>query len=284
MEALIGIFSSPGEYGARLVSYINSHRDIGYGALCFNDNSEINEFFKSGELSILLTDNPIHLSIYKNNTRVCFLCEEKETAETDETGNTFYKFMRAPVLLQKLLPTQNLTFTKNDLITVFSPSSNMVAKAYAFSTAEKMAAEGKTLLICWDPFAERVKREEEVSLSELLFAARRNRAGIGKMLQRMECVRGVYVFKGTDFYTDLWQFTPEEMNELIRLCKTEGDFENVIFECSFISDAVERLMELSDEVRLVKACDGDPGPEEFLRQMEYGRKIQITAKVKVVKE
>jgi hypothetical protein len=284
MEALIGIFSSPGEYGARLASYINSHREIGYGGLSFNDNSEINEFLKSGELSILLTDNPIHLSTYKNKTRVCFLCEEKETAETDETGKSFYKFMRAPVLLQKLLPTQTVTFTKNDLITVFSPSSNMAAKAYALSIAENMAAEGKTLLICWDPFGERGKKEEGVSLSELLFAARRNRAGIGRILQRMECIRGVYVFGGTDFYTDLWQFTPEEMNELIRLCKTEGDFASVIFECSFISDAVERLMELSDEVRLVSACEGDTGPEEFLRQMEYGRKQLISAKSRVVRE
>ncbi len=130
METLIGIFASPGEYAERLAAYINSRRDVGYGGICFHDNSELEEFFRSGEMSILLTDDPNHLKSYNSRTRVCFLCDDKEKAE-NENEEIHFKFLRASALLQHVLPSLKDGFVKNNIRIVFSPSSDAAARAGA---------------------------------------------------------------------------------------------------------------------------------------------------------
>ncbi len=281
METLIGIYASPGEYASRLAEYINSRRDVGCGGICFQSDSELDEFLKSGTLSILLTDDPNHLKTYNKIPRICLLCEEKEKSETNGATEAFFKYLRAPVLLQKLIPALNKSFVKNSIYTVFSPSSNVAARSFAKEKAAELAREGRTLLLLWDPFGSfEENREDGVSISELLFAARKNRAGFSDMLLGTLKERGYSLIRGTDHYADLWQFSPDEMQELVELCKTEGDFESIVFECSFMSESMERLMELSDNVFLPKADEADPGPDEFLRQMKYAGKQEILLKVR----
>lgn len=285
METLIGIYASPGEYASRLAEYINSRRDVGCGGICFHNNSELDEFLKSGALSILLTDDPNHFKIYNKIPRVCLLCEEKEKCGAAGTGEVFFKYLRAPVLLQRLFPALNRTFEKNSIYTVFSPSSNAAARRFAKEKAAELAKVGRTLLLLWDPFGSTEgSREEGVSLSELLFAARKNRRGFGDMLDGTLKESGYSCIKGTDHYADLWQFSPEEMQELVEMCKTEGNFESIVFECGFMSESMERLMEMSDRVFLPKADEADPGPDEFLRQMKYAGKQEILLKVRAENE
>ncbi len=280
METLIGIYASPGEYAARLADYINSRRDVGYGGLSFKNDSDLSEFFRSNELSILLTDDPKTVSIYADRTKVYLLTEENTDAANAEES-VIFKYLKAPVLLQKLLPKLKKDFVRNNVITYFAPSSNETAKEKAWEKATKMAADGqRTLMIGWDPFAAIGRETEEgTSLSELLFAFRKNRQGFGKYMHGLKCKDGVFLVKGTDFYTDLWNFTGNEMQAFVEMCRSEGNFENVIFECSFMSEAVEKLMEVSDRIYLLKSSQADPGPDEFLRQMKYAGKQDILLRI-----
>lgn len=281
MEALIGIFSSSGGYAARLAAYINSRRDVGCGGVSFKNNSELVEFLESHDLSILLTEDPTHLKLYEDRTRVCLLCDEGESAEDTDGKDRIFMFQRAPVLLQRLLPGLNKDFVRNNICTVFSPTCNRRGRDFAFLKAKEKASHGRTLVIFWDPFGAFGRNDPEgVSLSELLFTVRKNRAGIGKLLLRLSHEDSVFFLKGTDFYTDLWRFSPSEMEELAELCRKEWDFEHVIFECSFMSEAVEKLMEISDEVFIVSDGENDPGPEEFLRQMKYAGKQEILLRIR----
>ncbi len=282
MGTLIGVYSPPGGYAERLAAYINSRRDIGYGAVALKTDPEIEGFLHSDELSVLLTVDPKHLSVY-NKIRVCLLTEDRDEAENCETGDVLFKYLRAPVLLGKLFPDMSRELVKNNLYTIYSPSSNLAARAFAAEKAEELSHAGKTLLLCWDPFGAFGRDGMEgVSISELLFAARSNRKGFGKMLLRMRNDRGCFAFKGVDFYSDLWQFSADEMEKLADMCRADGSFDNIVFECAFISDAVERLMEISDEVILVKSGESDPGPDEFLRQMKYAGKQGIINRTGVV--
>ncbi len=282
MGNLIGVYSPSGGYAERLAAYINSHRDIGYGAAAFKNDQEIDGFLHSDELKVLLTVDPKHLSTY-NKTRVCFLTEDREEAEDDMTGNVLFKYLRAPILLTRLFPERDRDGLFHKLHLIYSPSSNLAARKCAAEKAGELSRMGRTLLLYWDPFGA-VGREsaEGVSISELLFAARTNKKGFGKMLLRAGNERGCTVFKGTDFYSDLWQFSAEEMENLVDMCRTDGCFENIVFECGFMSDAVEHLMEMSDEVVLVGTGENDPGPDEFLRQMKYAGKQEILNRTGVV--
>lgn len=280
MEALIGIFASSGEYAARLAAYIDSRRDVGCGGISFKNDREIEEFFESRELSILLTEDPKHFELYKDRTRVCLLCDDRESAENADSADLLYMYQKAPELLQKLFPRLEKKFVRNNIYTIFSPTSNRAARDFSLKKAKELSEEGRTLLIFWDPFGAFGRKEEDgVSLSELLFNVRKNRAHFKNMLLRLSKTDGVFVFKGVDFYTDLWRFSPAETEELAELCRTEGGFENVIFECAFMSEGVERLMELSDEVFIVRDEETDEGPEEFLRQMKYAGKQEILLKI-----
>ncbi len=279
MEALIGIFASPGEYGSRLAAYINSRRDIGYGGISFQNKSELAEFFRSGELSILLTEDPTHLKTFENRTRVYFLCEDRLRAENDLSDNVVFKYSPASEMLRQILPAATGNIRKNNIYAVFSPSSNLAARNAARDMARKMAESERTLLLYWDPFCG-IGRTEDAgeSVSELLFAVRKNSRGLGRLMLRLQSEQGFFYFKGTDFYSDLWQFSAEEMEALVNLCREEGHFVNVIFECAFMSEGVERLMELSDSIILPKASENDRGPDEFLRQMKYAGKQGILIK------
>ena len=133
MEALIGIFASPGEYGSRLAAYINSRRDIGYGGISFQNNSELAEFFRSGELSILLTEDPTHLKNFHNRTRVYFLCEDRLRAENDPSDNVVFKYSPASEMLRQILPATTGNIMKNNIYAVFSPSYIVLAGIYYYS-------------------------------------------------------------------------------------------------------------------------------------------------------
>ena len=280
MEALIGIFASPGEYGSRLAAYINSRRDIGYGGISFQNNSELVDFLKSGELSILLTDDPKHLSAYNNIQQVFFLCEDRLRAENEGGRDEVFKYMKAGDILKRVLPgLKTEKRVKNNIITVFAPSSNETGRSAARERATKLSRQGRTLLICWDPFGFPVRREEkDLTLSELLFAFRKNRNALNDGIMSLRSENGYNVLKGTDFYTDLWQFTAEEMQEFAEMCRSAGEYEYLVFECAFMSEAVERLMTLSDEILIPEAFPGDPGPEEFMRQMKYAGKQEILSR------
>ncbi len=281
MEALIGIFASPGEYATRLAAYVNSRRDVGYGGISFQTDPELDEFLNSGKLSILLTDDPIHLKKYANKIIIYLLSEDREKAENDASGNVFYKYLPAGELLRKCLPGMKKEHSKTGIYTVFSPSSNLAARNFAHKKAEELSLKGRTLLMNWDPFGAFGRDMQGTSISELLFAARKNRQSFGKLMSDLQNKGGFYTLKGTDFYSDLWQFNREEMESLIGLCREEGDFSNIVFECAFMSEGIERLMEMSDEVIIPKVGCADPGADEFLRQMKYAGKQDILSKIGV---
>lgn len=285
MNSVIGIIGSSPGYSRRLADAINSRKDVGYTAVAFKDIEELSQFLKTRNLSVLLSDQEEHSDLLSKPTAFCLLTNEPD----EETGRTsIFKFQAASAIIKSiLLLNPETTGGINHVFTVFSPSSAEKADAYAEKLATKLALEGRTLFLSWEYFGGKGREEQEhcgKTVSDLLFTARKNEAGMKRLMTGLEKRNGYEYFCGTEYYADLWQYSPEEMERLVEMCKKHGNYEYVVFCCGFFSEGVEALMGKSDEVMLVRSTEEkrDVRIEDFLRQMKYSGKHGILSKIKEV--
>lgn len=289
MDSYVGVIGSSPGYSRRLADAMNARRDVGHIAVAFKNTEELETFLQSKKLSVLLSDNEEHSEFLKDSGVFCLLTSEPDTEPQDTEHQSIFKFQSASAIIKSviLLNPENKKQI-NHVFTVFSPANNAAAYEYSCTLAKKLAMEGKTLFLSWELFGG-MGREEEVdckkTISDLLFVARKNEKGMKNLLTGLPSKDGYDYFCGTEYYADLWQYSPEEMAVLMTLCRKYGLYENIVFCCGFMSEGTEALMEASDEIYLVSCSGEETGKRtaEFLRQMKYAGKQTILSKAKEVR-
>ncbi len=286
LDSVIGIIGSSPAYSRRLADAINARRDVGYTAVAFGNETELNQFLTKKNLSVLLSDNVEHSSLAQNSCIFCLLTNEPDEIVTKDVKASVFKFQSASAIIKSVvlsIPESKKQFNK--VFTVYSPGANAAASDYSDFLAKKLAETGKTLFLSWEMFGGLGHDGSELggkTVSDLLFTARKNRQGMKKLLTGLMTKNGYDYFAGTEYYADLWQYSAEEMEALINSCRLYGNYENLVFCCGFFSNGIEALMEQSDEIYLVRHSISDRRNAEFMRQMKYAGKHEILTKIKEV--
>ena len=288
MDPTLGILvSSPG-YAKRLADYFNPRRDVGLRAVAFRTTDELKGYLSTKSLTLLLSDDISNREITADKCRFCYLSDDPEAEPSGDMPDAIFKFRSASAIVRSVLslnPETSVSF--NHIYTVFSPASNETACRYAYALCTRLSGEGRTLFLSWELFGAMGREkatQEQRTISDLLFTARKNETGMRKLMSGLPSRDGWDYFAGTEYYADLWQYSPGEMERLIRECKQYGGYENIVFLCGFFSPGVEALLECSDVIYLVST-----GPEgrdvrsnEFIRQMKYAGKQAILTRIKEV--
>ncbi len=290
MQSFIGIYDTSYDYAVSLTEYVNRRRDFGFNAVAFKNTSEIRQFLTSNKLSYLIINNQIHLNKY-NTEKVFFLCEEKSDLSEAQGKNLIFKYQKAEDIIKSILPVRENN-KKSCIDVVFSFGAidlgvEYVRSGHAKQTRKQsadtlqnrgmMPAMSKTLLILWDPFCDVDDEIFHINLSDALFMF----GGNGETLKKTLSSAGdnqITVMSGINYYSDIWEFSPCETEEFVKICMNYGNFDRVIIVCAFLSPGTEKFMELADTVTLVGGSMKTH--ENFKNQMKYAGKHEILMKLK----
>ncbi len=151
------------------------------------------------------------------------------------------------------------------------------AMSAAVSNARPAGVSPKTLVIIWDPFWGAVGEISHINLSDTLFMYSGNTESLKKTLNSSGD-NSLTVMSGVNYYSDIWDFSPADTEQFVKICMNYGNFDRVIIVCTFLSPGTEKLMELSDTVTLVGG--NSETHENFKNQMKYAGKNGILMKLK----
>ena len=280
LEKIIGIFDEQTAFAERFKRYINERKDIGCFAVSFREEQELLEFCGRKKLTCLVLGGSkaalrLQLPI-PYGVRLWVLSEEEPEEEEAEGYGILFRYQRAGELIRRMLLSEMARQERmSELITVFSPESAGMAAAYADKLLSELSGKGKTLFLSWDPF-DGYGRETDgnsagTSISELLYLMRKDRTQAKQLFENLPKKNGADYFLGPDYCTDLWQYSEEEMCQLVACCREYGGYRQVIFLAGVFHEGVVSVMDQSGMIYLVgsETEGGERRKQEFYRQMKY---------------
>jgi len=293
LEKIIGIFDEQTVYAERFKRYINERKDIGCYVVSFKEEQELADFCGRKKLNCLILGgnralHPEQLPI-PYGIRLWVLSEEKPQQEEAEGCSMLFRYQKAGEIMRRILLSEvEKEGQLSELFTVFSPENTGMAAAYADRLAEKLSETGKTLFLPWDPFGGCGRTEDGgrtgVSVSELLYLMRKDRQQAKLLFTGLPKRNGAEYFCAPDYCTDLWQYSAEEMNQLIACCREYGGYRHVVFLAGAFHEGVVSVMNRSGKVYLICSGteDGEKRKQEFYRQMKYAGEQGLLSRLEEV--
>ena len=293
MEKIIGIFDEQTAYAECFKRYINEKKDIGCFAVSFKEEQELLDYCGQKKLNYLvlgaskaqqMKQLPIPYGV-----RLWVLSEEEPEEEEADGYQVLFRYQKAGEVIRKILKSELAREERlSELFTVYSPESSRLAAEYAEELIGRLAEKGKTRFLPWDPFGGYGRTENGgrmgASISELLYLMRKDRTQARQMFAGLPKKNGASFFCGPEYCTDLWQYTPEEMNQLVTCCREYGGYQSVVFLAGIFHTGVVSVMNQSGQVYLVSSNteEGAHRKQEFYRQMKYAGEQGVLTQLREV--
>lgn len=293
LEKIIGIFDEQNAYAERFKRYINEKKDIGCFAVSFRGEQELTEYCRQKQLNYLILGGAGARKVKQlplpYGIRVWVLSEEEPEQDEEDGWQKVFRYQKAGEIIRRILQAELAREERlSELYTVFSPESSMLAAQYAQSLAGKLAEKGKTLLLPWDSFGGYGRTEDGgrqgSSVSELLYLMRKDRTQAKQLFSGLPKKNGAAFFCGPEYCSDLWQYTPEEMHQLVTCCREFGGYQYVVFLADMFHAGVVSVMNQSGTVYLVgsESEGGHLRRKEFFRQMKYAGEQGVLSQLQEV--
>ena len=234
-----------------------------------------------GEQSVTQVEQVLEQISYRISYWI--LTEEAGISAEKETYQTVFRYQKAGDIIRRILlsETEKIEYL-SVLYTVFSPENNQIAIAYVEKLIEKFVQQGKTLILFWDSFLAYGREETgKTSISEMLYLVRKDKVQARKLFEGLPKKSGAEYFCGPDYCTDLWQYSAQEMQQLIRCCQEYGAYQYIVFMAGIFHEGVIAVMNQSSQIYLVSSNtkEGEGRKQEFYRQMKYAGEQEILSKV-----
>ncbi len=293
LEKIIGIFDEQTAYAERFKRYINERKDIGCFAVSFEKEQDLLDYCGQKKLNYLVLGSSMAEQMDKlplpYSIRLWVLSEEEPEEEEADGYHVLFRYQKAGEVIRRILESELAREKRlSELFTVFSPESSKLAAEYADELIGKFAEKGKTLFLPWDPFGGCGRKEDGsgmgASISELLYLMRKDRLQAKQLFSGLPKKNGAFYFCGPDYCSDLWQYSPEEMNQLVSCCREYGGFQYVVFLAGTFHTGVISVMNQSNKVYLVSSDteDGEQRKQEFFRQMKYAGEQGVLSQLREV--
>lgn len=293
LEKIIGIFDEQNAYAEKFKRYINERKDIGCFAVSFQEEQDLLEYCRQKKLNYLVLGGSRAEQIKQISmpygVRVWILSEEEPEEEEAEGFHRVFRYQKAGEVVRRIMLAELAREERlSELITVYSPESSRLAAEYAEELIEILSEKGKTLFLPWDPFGGYGRTEnggrEGASVSELLYLMRKDRVQAKQLFSGLPKIKGASFFCSPEYCTDLWQYSSEEMQQLVTCCREYGGYQYVVFLSGMIHDGVLSVMRQSQTTYLV-GSDADSGMhrrQEFYRQMKYAGEQGVLSRLQEV--
>ena len=294
MEKIIGIFDEKIEYAERLKNYINENKEVGCFSIVFRQQEELLGFCEKKKLSYLIIGEEKKQQVEQiidklsYGIKIWIVTEEASSLLENEIFHTVFRYQKAKQIIEQILLSETTKIESLSMLyTIFSPENSQIAFSYGKKLMEKLAEQGKILFLFWDSFSGYGRNEEKnTSISELLYLMRKDKTQARKLLEKLPKKNGAEYFCGPDYCTDLWQYSVDEMQQLIRYCQEYGGYHYIIFLAGIFHEGVIAVLNQSSKIYLISSEteEGQLRKQEFYRQMKYAGEQEILSKLIEVTE
>ncbi len=276
MKKTVGILDEIAEYGQRMAAAINTRKGSSLCATFISNPFEMKEKMADHQLQLLLVSEQYACEMEDASIPVYILVSDPVHGDTPGPGErVIYRYSRLTDIIEQLLSEAEKKTEEETgrLLVFFSPDSVEEAMKEAKRAAENLAKQGKTLFLPFDNF---YGNTGKISITELLYT------GLGSLGRLRELLINetseTYVsFGGPEHFSDLWQYTEEQMDSLLEVIK-DSEYEYIVIGAGFMSDAVYRLFAGCDAVCIPNHSSARY--HEFMRQMRASAGDEIAGKVR----
>ena len=245
MRKTVGILDEITEYGERLAGAINIRANKSLRAAFIRDPFEVKEMIATDRIQLLLVSEKYAWEEEEASVPVFFLTDENCHEVSGPGDRKIPRYSQVTDIIDNLLSEADIKVVNDNekIAVVFSPDSAEEAMKAAYSLALMRNKSGSTVFLPFDNF---YAGDGSVCLTELLYA------GLGpkdSFMEKLDGIKaaGVGAVSGPAHFSDLWQYTEEQMNNFIDMIQEAG-FSHIVAGCGFISDSVYMLFKRADAI------------------------------------
>ena len=264
------------EFGRRLCLYAQQKAGYPFVIRPFSSAGQLQQFLqKKQPEAILLSEELYSERDWREYDRPLFLLG----SGFGETGGLpgIFRYQNAEGILQdvlvaytRLVPDLTMSVAKRSfrLFAVMDAAELQETQAFAWELAAYLARTEKVLwlnLRTWPSAGKYPVAEDREDLGQLLYyLCRRKEEVAGQLFQKVTSVRGIDLLPTVSVPADLLQVQPADWKYLFSLLAAESAYTAVVVPVGHLVQPVEDILELFDEVWIVK----DAAQREAQERME----------------
>ncbi len=278
------------DYTAELASYFKTRKDFFFKPVLFKDINELNRFSTEFTVDMLLCDEAAENEIPSSFDNVCFLCEDSDVMESNDTEaakwHRIFKYQSSEKIIkdiveyykrkqQKTAQEIQAVVARKRIVTVCSPSGGSYASTFALALAAYYSIGGKTLFISFDPFFQypgEDKSRADKNLTDLVYYMEVSVSGLDDFVSRMAVHRGSLDYvSGVSHWFDISDMSRTKMRALMESLNNTDKYENIVFDLRITGDAGIELLAGSKNIYVTKKH----GPQALRAVEEWKRQIRF---------
>ncbi len=240
----------------------------------FSSLDMLKECAGAGKIDVLLAGEEVVEEIRELEEKIAKIMLLSEGNQVKEGAGYYllFKYQSAQEIVKEVLEQiaedDNIAFTKAfttkrtvSFIGIYAPFGGSGVTEYALSMAERMAKQEKVLYVSLEQFHSldflQSAGEDKTSyrgMSEVVFYLKQRKEKLALKLETVVTSKEGkdYIFAVED-YRDLYTLKWEDICQFLEVLSQQTDYETVIFDIGYLSEAVLYLMEHCDKLYMPQA-------------------------------
>lgn len=291
------------QYAYRLMNYMRGKSGIPYEIMVFTDKCALDDFLKSNEAEILVTnDEEVIEKQQKGKVHHIFKLSDEELIESFNESTEYhpiFKYQSTEVIIREILTycagevylaVNNLARkTRGNIVGIYSPIGRCFKTTFSLAAAAVLGKTGKVLYINLEEYtglSDGLFQKNIPGLSEIMYMYRRSAAGLREKLHEYTCSLGRFdCILPVECPDDVADILVEEWITFFQYLLDVTEYEYLVIDIGTIVKKPWRLFELVNVIFMPEAEDeiSHNKIKEFYESMSnMGRGILLENVVKLI--
>lgn len=270
-KGILGVLDPDIEYAGHLMDYLNRKEDFLLDVRIFTNEESLKNFITQGIINILLVPEyqmAETIDGLDKNKRIktVVILSAGNIINENNTYMSIYKFQSTESLIKELtgiyleeagyIPKTGYSCDgkRMSIISIFSPCGGSGKTTTAFLLGQLLGEQKKVLVINWEPFSNiRAQLEFKTStgFSELMYFIKEKKPNVSfKIKSMVHRIENIDYLMPADHCKDLYQLELKDIKLFLEILRKESEYDVVIFDIGFLTEAVEEVFRCSKNVYL----------------------------------
>ena len=288
------IYEKEAEYASELSGYLSRQESFPYRVATFTGEQSLGEFLKGTRPDVMLVGDDCCSEDCTGDLAGLNTIRLTEENAQECGAPWIFKYQSAGNIMREITaytagnPAYRADRKGPKLYSVFAPKGGVWRSEYALSLARELADDGRVLYVNMDPFPACMPDTEEEwrGMSEAIYylktGAEHARWKIKGLLSEKD---GIKILGPAHCSMDLVEMTKEDAECLIDVIADMCEFEYVVLDIGFYSEAMLELCAGSDSISLItpEGEEYEQSTAYFMNQLKVMQRGFLEGRIEIVK-
>lgn len=263
-KRILAVLETEQEYADLLLRFLEERKDGLFETRIFTEEEALQAYLEEETAEVLLASEQSDYQKFEKKIPFVILLTEGCYVKEEEQRPVIYKFQSAEQILKEVLKLyleqseeKEVRYVSRERrsckkIGVFSPCGGSGKTTTAVILGNLLGREKKVLLLNLEPFKKPyswLEEEENGGVSELLYYMQQERGKLEMKIKSMVMrVGNMDYLPGVSNFLDLQKMQAGEMYECIQMIEQYTEYDVIIFDISFVSEALLSVLEECDVI------------------------------------